>query len=112
MDGAGRQGGSPITGYVVTPYVGGTAKTAQTFNNTATTETVTGLTNGTAYTFKVAAINGVGTGNQFGGLQLRHPGECAGNAHQCLGHRGQRLGHRDLDGPVLQRGHRPSPATR
>ena len=56
--------GSPITGYVVTPYVGTTAKAAQTFNSTATTETVTGLTNGTAYTFKVAAINGVGTGSQ------------------------------------------------
>ncbi len=56
--------GSAITGYVVTPYVGGTAKAAQTFNSAATTETVTGLTNGTAYTFKVAAINGVGTGNQ------------------------------------------------
>ena len=58
-------GGSAITGYVVTPYIGGTAQTAQTFNSTATTETVTGLTN-TAYTFKVAAINGVGTGTQSG----------------------------------------------
>ena len=60
----GNTGGVPITGYVVTPYVGGTAKTAQTFSSTATSETVTGLTNGTAYTFKVAAINGVGTGAQ------------------------------------------------
>ena len=57
-------GGSPVTGYVVTPYIAGTAQTAQTFNSTATTETVTGLTNGTAYTFKVAAINSVGTGAQ------------------------------------------------
>ena len=52
-------GGSAITGYVVTPYLDGTtAQTAQTFNSTATTETVTGLTNGGKYTFKVAAING------------------------------------------------------
>jgi hypothetical protein len=55
-------GGSTITGYVVTPYIGSAAQTAQTFTSTATSETVTSLTNGTAYTFEVAAINGVGTG--------------------------------------------------
>jgi len=38
------------------------AQTAQTFSSTATTETVTGLTAGTSYTFKVAAINAAGTG--------------------------------------------------
>ena len=57
-------GGQPVTGYVVTPYIAGVAQATQTFNSTATTETVTGLTNGTAYTFKVAAINSVGTGAQ------------------------------------------------
>jgi M6 family metalloprotease-like protein len=57
-------GGSAITGYVVTPYIGATAQTAQTFNSTATSQDVTGLTNGTAYTFKVAAVNAVGTGSQ------------------------------------------------
>ncbi len=62
----GNNGGAAITGYVVTPYIGGGPQTAQTFNSTATTETVTGLTNGTAYTFKVAAINAAGTGNQSG----------------------------------------------
>jgi len=55
-------GGSSITGYAVTPYIGATPQAPQTFNSTATTATVTGLTNGTAYTFTVAAINGVGTG--------------------------------------------------
>ncbi len=55
-------GGSAITGYAVTPYIGTTAQTTQTFTSTATTETATGLTNGTAYTFTVAAINTVGTG--------------------------------------------------
>ena len=57
-------GGSPITGYVVTPYIGATAQAARTFNSTATTQTITGLTNGTTHTFKVAAKNAVGTGAQ------------------------------------------------
>ena len=51
-------GGSAITGYVVTPYIGAAAQTQQTFVSTATTEVVTGLTNGTSYTFNVAATNG------------------------------------------------------
>ena len=50
-------GGSPITGYVVTPFIGLSRRRRTTFNSTATTQTVTGLTNGTTYTFKVAAIN-------------------------------------------------------
>ncbi len=56
-------GGQPVTGYVVTPYVGATAQPAQTFTSTATTQTVTGLGED-AYTFKVAAVNSVGTGPQ------------------------------------------------
>jgi hypothetical protein len=57
-----NDGGSAVTGYTITPYIAGVAQTPQTFNSTATTESVTGLTSGTAYTFKVAAINDVGTG--------------------------------------------------
>ena len=56
-------GGSPITGYVVTPYLNGTAQTPIKTNSTATTYTVTGLTNGTTYTFTVAASNAIGTGS-------------------------------------------------
>ncbi len=56
-------GGSPITGYTITPYAGTTAGTpAQVNNGSATSATVTGLTDGTAYTFKVTATNSVGTG--------------------------------------------------
>jgi titin len=55
-------GGSAITGYTVTPSIGATAQTPVVFNSTATAQTITGLTNGTAYTFKVKATNGVGPG--------------------------------------------------
>ena len=54
-------GGSPITGYTVTASTGGQTVTV-TGAPPATTATVTGLTNGTAYTFTVTAANTVGTG--------------------------------------------------
>jgi titin len=49
---------------VVTPYIAGVAQTTQTFSAPATTQTITGLTNGTSYTFKVAGTNQIGTGRQ------------------------------------------------
>ena len=55
-------GGSPITGYTITPYIGSTAQTPiQVGNGSATSATVTGLTNGTGYTFTVTATNASGT---------------------------------------------------
>ena len=51
-------GGSPITGYTATSAPGG--KTCTTTG--ALSCTVTGLTNGTAYTFTVTATNVIGTG--------------------------------------------------
>ena len=50
-------GGSAITSYTVTANPGGITATG-----TASPITVTGLTNGTAYTFTVTATNSVGTG--------------------------------------------------
>jgi plastocyanin len=52
-------GGSPITGYTVTASPGGA--TASVDGSTLST-TVTGLTNGTTYTFTVTATNAIGTG--------------------------------------------------
>lgn len=54
-------GGNAISAYVVTPYIGTVAQATQTFG-AGTTQTVTGLTAGTAYTFAVAARNAAGTG--------------------------------------------------
>ena len=55
-------GGSPITGYVVTPYIGVVAADVVHVQLDGHHPDVTGLTNGTTYTFKVAAMNAVGTG--------------------------------------------------
>jgi hypothetical protein len=53
----GSNGGSPIISYTVTSSPGG-----KTATGTASPITVTGLTNGTAYTFTVYATNAVGNG--------------------------------------------------
>jgi len=53
---------SPLTGYVVTPYIGTVAQTPVTFTSIATSQMITGLTNGTDYTFRIAGINAYGVG--------------------------------------------------
>jgi hypothetical protein len=52
--------------YTVTPYIGSTAQTPKdvTGSPAGTSTTISGLTNGTAYTFKVSATNAVGTSAQ------------------------------------------------
>jgi hypothetical protein len=69
-------GSGAVTHYVVTPYVGGAAQAATTVavgsltsladssGGTALQATVTGLTNGTAYTFTVRARNSFGDGGE------------------------------------------------
>jgi streptogramin lyase len=57
-----QDGGSPITGYIVTPYVGYIEHPSTTFESAATTQTVTELVNGKTYRFRVRAINAIGTG--------------------------------------------------
>jgi hypothetical protein len=58
-----NNGGTSITGYAIT-YSGGTITTGNT------TYTVTGLTNGTAYNFQVAAVNSVGQGAWSGSVTV------------------------------------------
>jgi hypothetical protein len=53
-------GGLPLTNYRVTPYIGTAGQTPVTVAATLTSTLVTGLTNGTAYTFKVQAENSKG----------------------------------------------------
>jgi hypothetical protein len=53
-------GGSPISSYTVTPYIGGVAQAPHTFTSSATSEVVTGLANGATYSFSVMATNAVG----------------------------------------------------
>ncbi len=55
-----NEGGSPLTGYTVTPYIGSIAQTPAHVGASTTSTTLTGLANGTAYTFAVTAGNEVG----------------------------------------------------
>jgi titin len=67
-------GGIPITGYTVTPYLNGVPQTPQTFNTTATTQVATGLTNGMTYEFTVIALDANGPGSESDPSELETVG--------------------------------------
>ena len=69
---APADGGSPITGYTVTPYIGATAQTPVQVDGDATSARIGGLSNGTAYTFRVNATNATGTSAELDGHGCRH----------------------------------------
>jgi hypothetical protein len=56
--------GAPITQYVISTYVNGNLQAQQTAYTTAASMTITSLTAGATYTFKVAARNSYGAGPQ------------------------------------------------
>ncbi|MFG6466295.1 fibronectin type III domain-containing protein [Roseateles sp. BYS87W] len=64
----GSNGGASITGYTVTANPGGA-----TGSGAASPITVTGLTNGTAYTFTVTATNSAGTGSASAASNVATP---------------------------------------
>jgi hypothetical protein len=55
-------GGSPITGYNVQVRTGNTVVRTDNLVGSATTATIASLNNGTAYNFRVQAVNAIGTG--------------------------------------------------
>jgi uncharacterized protein YkwD len=59
---APSDGGAPLTGYTVTPYIGGTAQSPIAYGPGSTSVQIPSLTNGTAYSFTVSARNSVGSG--------------------------------------------------
>lgn len=61
FDGPMNNGGSAITGYTVKVYVGGVEQPGLAKTGTSSPIIVTGLTNGTVYTFKLIATNSAGS---------------------------------------------------
>ena len=98
-------GGSAITKYTVTPFIGSTAQTPVTVTGSppATSTTVTGLTNGTSYTFTVSATNASGTGPASSPSNAVTPNDAAGRPDRGDGDRGQHDGDGELDGADQQR---------
>ncbi len=63
--------GSPVTGYKVTTYKGSTKVGTTSVGASAVSAMVTGLSNGTAYSFTVAATNASGQGPAAAAMQTK-----------------------------------------
>ena len=73
-------GGSPIQSYTITPYANGTtAGTPVTFNSPSNYEVMSGLVNGTPYSFTVAATNAYVTGAASAKSNSTTPDRAYGN---------------------------------
>jgi endoglucanase len=77
-------GGSPVTSYTITPYIGGVAQTPIQTGRAATSYLVTGLTNGTAYTFTVKATNSAGTSTESAASSALTPSSGSGSISSLL----------------------------
>jgi titin len=75
---AAASNGSAVTGYTVTTYAGGTASGTTSAGASATSAVVSGLTNGTAYTFAVTATNAMGKGAASAQTSAVTPGVAPG----------------------------------
>ena len=94
-------GGSPITSYTVTSSPGG-----KTATGASSPITVTGLTNGTAYTFTVTATNALGTGpasSPSNSVTPVGPGHSTGSPDRGNGNGGERPGDGHLHGSCFGR---------
>jgi uncharacterized protein with LGFP repeats len=78
-------GGSSITGYVVTPSINGVPQAAHIYNTAALNEVVAGLANGTSYTFTVSAVNSSGPGTASAASSAVMPVDALTNKYLALG---------------------------
>ena len=108
VDRTASDGGSAITGYTVTSSPGATHVHRDGLGATCT---VTGLTNGTPYTFTVTATNAKGTGPASAPSTSVTPATVPGAPTGVIGCGRQRLGRR-CPGRRRTTAAAPSPATR
>ena len=87
----GADGGSPITGYVITVRRGATVDRTVTLTGTGplTSTIITGLTNGMAYNFRVQAVNTFGTGAISAASAAVTPATVPNAANDRRGHSGR-----------------------